>query len=421
MPQRMLVQKTRELQTLVEINRAIAGSSDRQALFSRIAAEAKTLFELDGVVIRLIDGGELACAAYAGRKELARPRTESLGGQSLGAAIAGESRAVAVGGGARDGAAPAAYLKFIARLGCRSMIGAPVKSGDRVIGALIGLGEKEREFHAGQIDFWIALADQAAIAAGKCALAEEAARRSDEVARARAETEQAHRAKATFMSAVSHELRTPLQVIIGSADLLKDGIVGQTKEEQARFLGAIAHHAEMLDGMIGKVLMVAKSDAKQTKLDISTAGIEEVMQNVLRYADRTNRNNRLEFAWTADGEIPPLTTDVAKLEEILKNLVSNACKFTLKGRIDVRVADRKSKKRVEFSVADTGIGIEEGDRETIFDEFYQARQSQQTEQGGIGLGLAIVKRYLALLQGDIRVESRPGKGTTFTFSLPYSI
>jgi signal transduction histidine kinase len=109
-----------------------------------------------------------------------------------------------------------------------------------------------------------------------------------------------------------------------------------------------------------------------------------------------------------------------KLEEILQNLIGNAHKFTPRGNIEIRVRNLKEKKRVEFAVADTGIGIEEKDLGRIFEEFHQLREAHTGNFDGFGLGLNIVKKYLELMQGDIRVESQPGIGTTFTFTLPYS-
>jgi signal transduction histidine kinase len=119
--------------------------------------------------------------------------------------------------------------------------------------------------------------------------------------------------------------------------------------------------------------------------------------------------------------VPPVTTDPIKLEEILQNLIANACKFTPKGRIDVRVRNLLDRDRVQFSVADTGIGIESEDVRRIFQEFEQIKEAHTGQFDGVGLGLSIVKKYLDLLDGEIRVESEPGRGSIFTFSIPRSL
>jgi signal transduction histidine kinase len=120
-------------------------------------------------------------------------------------------------------------------------------------------------------------------------------------------------------------------------------------------------------------------------------------------------------------DLPAIVTDVTKLEEILQNLIGNAFKFTPRGRIEVRVRNIRELNRIEFSVADTGIGIEKHDVDRIFRAFEQIREAHTGDFNGVGLGLNIVKKYLDLMHGDIRVESHPGEGSTFTFSVPHSI
>jgi signal transduction histidine kinase len=129
----------------------------------------------------------------------------------------------------------------------------------------------------------------------------------------------------------------------------------------------------------------------------------------------------LQVSWDVEPDLPTIVTDVTKLEEILQNLVGNAFKFTPRGRIAVRVRNVPELKRVEFTVADTGIGIEAEDVERIFSAFEQIKEAHTGDFNGVGLGLNIVKKYLELMKGDIHVESQPGEGSTFTFSVPHSI
>jgi signal transduction histidine kinase len=114
-------------------------------------------------------------------------------------------------------------------------------------------------------------------------------------------------------------------------------------------------------------------------------------------------------------------TDSLKLEEILQNLIGNAFKFTPKGYIEVRVNNRPDQDRVEFTVADTGIGIAVEDQAKIFNAFEQLKDAHTGHFNGVGLGLNIVRRYLDLMQGEISVESQPGQGSKFTFSVPRSL
>ena len=156
-------------------------------------------------------------------------------------------------------------------------------------------------------------------------------------------------------------------------------------------------------------------------LHLSTFDVSEVVTHVQNYAEQLNHNDRVEIRWQAEPDLPPLTTDALKLEEILQNLIGNAYKFTPRGSIEVGVRGLQEEKLIEFVVADTGIGIGESDLGKIFDEFHQLEDAHTGTYSGVGLGLSIVKKYLELMRGQIRVESQPGVGTTFTFTLPYSV
>ncbi|HEX7230576.1 MAG TPA: ATP-binding protein, partial [Candidatus Binatia bacterium] len=127
------------------------------------------------------------------------------------------------------------------------------------------------------------------------------------------------------------------------------------------------------------------------------------------------------LSWDIEPDLPKIITDVTKLEEILQNLISNAFKFTPQGRIEVRVRNRADSGRIEFTIADTGIGIEPQDMDRIFGAFEQIREAHTGEYNGVGLGLNIVKKYLELMKGEIHVESHPGEGSKFIFSLPHSV
>jgi signal transduction histidine kinase len=149
--------------------------------------------------------------------------------------------------------------------------------------------------------------------------------------------------------------------------------------------------------------------------------VEELLGQLTGQVESLNRNKSLEFGWHFEPGIPPLATDALKLEEILQNLVGNSIKFTPAGRVDIKVRDLAQQRRVEFTVSDTGIGIEENELERIFNAFEQGKDAHTGNLEGVGLGLSIVKKYLQLMRGEIRVTSCLGKGSTFTFTIPYSL
>ena len=173
--------------------------------------------------------------------------------------------------------------------------------------------------------------------------------------------------------------------------------------------------------MINDVLSLSRIEARKMSLDLATVEVEELIEHARHQVEQINRDGRLEVNWDVDETVPPITTDPIKLEEILQNLIANACKFTPRGRIDVQVRNLRDRDRVQFSVADTGIGIESEDVRRIFQEFEQIKEAHTGQFDGVGLGLSIVKKYLDLLDGEIRVESEPGHGSIFTFTIPRSL
>jgi two-component system, NarL family, sensor histidine kinase BarA len=235
------------------------------------------------------------------------------------------------------------------------------------------------------------------------------------------ELQEANRAKSEFISAMSHELRTPLNVIMGNAELTGNGFFGDINAAQKKAMTQIQHHSQFLLKLVNDVLALSRLDAKKMSMDLATVDIDEVIAHVKSQAEQLNRLNRLQVFWDIEQDLPNIVTDVTKLEEILQNLLGNAFKFTPRGRIEVRVRNIQELNRIEFSIADTGIGIEPHDVDRIFRAFEQIREAHTGDFNGVGLGLNIVKKYLDLMHGDIRVESQPGEGSTFTFSVPHSI
>jgi signal transduction histidine kinase len=220
---------------------------------------------------------------------------------------------------------------------------------------------------------------------------------------------------------MSHELRTPLHIIGGNVDLIQDGFFGSVNDDQKEALRKVSRNAGVLLKMINDLLTLSRLEARKMPLDISEVEVGEIIANARAHVEQINRDNHLDVRWDVDATIPQLSTDAIKLEEILQNLIGNAFKFTPKGSIEVRVRNLAAENRVQFSVSDTGIGIRAEHLDRIFNEFEQVKDSDIGRFDGVGLGLSIVKKYLDLMNGDIQVESEPGKGTTFTFTVPASV
>jgi signal transduction histidine kinase len=297
----------------------------------------------------------------------------------------------------------------------------PIKAKQRSIGAIMCNSKVSLRLTLDEVQLIESMADQIGVAVENANLFYEARRKSAELEQANIELVEANRAKADFLAAMSHELRTPLNVIIGNADLIRDGMFGDITEKQKIAMEKILHYSETLLKLINDVLTLTRVEAQKASLKVSTFDVGEIIAHAQSYVEHLNRDGHLKVLWHVERGLPPMTTDALKLEEILQNLIGNAFKFTPKGRIEVRVQDLRGNGRIEFSVADTGIGIANHELDKIFEQFHQLGEAHTGTYSGVGLGLNIVKRYVEVMQGKIRVESAPGRGSTFIFELPYSI
>ncbi|HEX6437885.1 MAG TPA: GAF domain-containing protein [Candidatus Binatia bacterium] len=309
----------------------------------------------------------------------------------------------------------------IVSLGFQAAAAFPIVVKESIAGTLHVVSRAKRHFSQDEQQLIQSIAQEIGVAVENARLFAEVKKTTSELEKTNQELLDATRAKSEFISAMSHELRTPLHVIIGNADLAQDEFFGPLNADQKTALQKILRNSRVLLKMINDVLSLSRIEARKMSLDLATVEIEELIEHARHQVEQINRDGRLEVNWDIDENLPPVTTDPIKLEEILQNLIANACKFTPKGQVDVRVRTLMDRDRVQFSVADTGIGIEAEDVRRIFQEFEQIKEAHTGQFDGVGLGLSIVKKYLDLLDGEIRVESQPGQGSIFTFSIPRSL
>ena len=246
-------------------------------------------------------------------------------------------------------------------------------------------------------------------------------RKVDELAQANMALFEMNRLKSDFLATMSHELRTPLNSIIGFSEVLSG--TEQLGDRHRRYASNIQSSGRMLLSMINDILDLAKIESGKMEVrseDFSIRDVCEGLTNLCRpVAERKNITMECRF----DEAIPLLRQDPGKLKQILYNLLSNAIKFTPEGgRVTLRA--RAEGRFVVVEVEDTGIGIAEDDRETIFEKFRQAKLPGQgetvltREHQGTGLGLSIVRELTKLLGGDVHLDSQPGQGSTFTIRVP---
>lgn len=224
--------------------------------------------------------------------------------------------------------------------------------------------------------------------------------------------------KTKFLSNVSHEFRTPLNSIISLSRLLMDRIDGDLTSEQFKQIRYIESSARDLQEMVNDLLDLAKVEAGKIRIRTKRFEVHELfsaLKGMLK--PLLTDNNSLDLVFEDVRDICPLHTDEGKISQILRNLISNALKFTPEGSVTVS-AHAVSDQLVRFSVADTGIGIPPEHRETIFKEFSQIDNPLQEKHRGTGLGLPLCRNLAMLLGGQITLESEPGRGSTFFLTVP---
>ncbi len=239
--------------------------------------------------------------------------------------------------------------------------------------------------------------------------------------RARELTEAA-RDKSQFMVNVTHELRTPLHGILGLGDLLRDGVYGPVTERQIASLQDIDLSARSLLELIDTLLLLARAEAARVEVTVAPVVIAEVVDRVVTAGRWMLGRRVLTVDVDVAAGLPEVSTDRAKLAQILMNLLANAIKFTPDGgRVVVAARGAGAGDGVEIAVTDTGIGIPVEEQRRIFDDFHQVDGSSSRAYGGVGVGLALARTLAHMLEGDVRVESAVGKGSTFTVRVPFRL
>ena len=246
-------------------------------------------------------------------------------------------------------------------------------------------------------------------------LAAKVNRMSDELQRVYRELELASEHKSQFVANMSHELRTPLNAIIGFSEVLHEQMFGELNERQLAYVDDVLEAGKHLLSLINDVLDLAKIEAGRMELELSQVAVPEVLRSAVSLHSERARREGIDLSLTTEPEEITITADERRVRQVVFNLVSNAVKFTpAQGRIDISA--RVDDGHVEVAVADTGPGISAEDLEAIFEEFEQTAEGRQAE--GTGLGLPLSRKLVELHGGRLWVESEPGRGSTFRFTLP---
>lgn len=245
----------------------------------------------------------------------------------------------------------------------------------------------------------------------------------DQLAQLNMQLYEMNRVKSDFMATMSHELRTPLNSILGFSDVL--GSIESLDDKQKRYVENIQKSGRLLLEMINNVLDLAKIESGKMQVRLTEFSIHQIVDAQCELARPLTEKKNIDLEAIVPPDLPSMTQDQTRVQQIINNLLSNAIKFTPEGgRIKVTVG-RTEQKEFVLEVIDTGVGISEEDQQAIFEKFRQGQTASPTgeaitrEYSGTGLGLSIVKELCKLLEGEVLVRSELGTGSTFTVSLPW--
>ncbi len=230
---------------------------------------------------------------------------------------------------------------------------------------------------------------------------------------------QADHLKSEFLSTMSHELRTPLNVILGYTELLAEDTFGPLQDEQRDTVGRVHDSACSLLELINATLDVNRIEAGRLPVQLAEVSLRDLFDEARAELEQLPHAPDVFLRWDVAVGNTPVRTDASKLKIILKNLVGNAFKFTASGQVRLQVSYDARATRLRLCVADTGSGIHPDDLGHVFEMFRQVGTGH--ERGGVGLGLYIVKRFVEQLAGEVSVASTPGRGSTFSVSLPAAV
>ena len=308
-----------------------------------------------------------------------------------------------------EGAYTGPLQKATMQAGALAVLAVPLMREERILGSLVVTRNSVGEFPTEIVDLLQTFAAQSTLAIQNARLFREIEQKSREL-------QVASQHKSQFLANMSHELRTPLNAILGYTELIVDQIYGPVPDKIRDVLERVQKSGRHLLSLINDVLDLSKIEAGQLTLSLNDYTFEEAAQSVATSVGSLAAEKKLHLLVDVPPGLPVGRGDERRITQVLLNLVGNAIKFTDAGEVAVRVKVRDA--MFEVSVADTGPGIREEDRQKIFEEFQQVDSSSTKTKGGTGLGLAIAKRIVEMHGGRLWVESTVGKGSTFFFSIP---
>jgi GAF domain-containing protein len=413
-----LARSVQELTALGEVGRAVSSTLDLETVLTTIVSRAVELSGASGGVIYEYDEASQEFHLRATHRmeeelvELLRAAPIRLGEGTTGQAAAARAPVQVADILGEQQYGVTRVRSVMARLGYRAVLAVPLLLEQRILGALTVWRQQPGAFPGEVVRLLQTFAAQSVLAIQNARLFRELEEKGRQL-------EVASRHKSQFLANMSHELRTPMNAILGYSELMLDQIYGEVPPKIREVMERIDKSGRHLLGLINDVLDLSKIEAGQLTLNLAEYSLKEVVQTVFTAVESLAAEKKLALKVAVAPDLPRGRGDERRLAQVLLNLVGNALKFTEAG--EVRIEAWAAAGAFAVSVADTGPGIAEADQARIFEEFQQADTSSTRKKGGTGLGLSIAKRIVELHGGRLWVESHPGQGSTFTFTVPIRV
>jgi len=413
---RELAESVEEMKALGEVGQAVSSTLDLQTVLSTIVGRAVQLSGTDCGIIYEYDEPTQEFhlrASYQMEQELvdAYQATPLRLGQGATGRAAETRVPVQIADLRQEQEfATRGMRPILSRLGYQSLLAVPLLLERKIMGALTIYRRETGSFAPEIVNLLRTFATQSVLAIQNARLFREIEAKGRQI-------EAANRHKSEFLANVSHELRTPLNAIIGFSEVLGERMFGELNEKQAEYTEDILSSGRHLLSLINDILDLSKIEAGRMELELTKFDLPSAVENALILVRERATRHGIKLERAIDDRLGDFTGDERKVKQILVNLLSNSVKFTPEGG-KIHVNASLNNGSVIISIADTGIGIAKEDQEAIFEEFRQVGTNYAQKREGTGLGLTLTRKFVEMHGGKIWVESEPGKGSTFTFTLP---
>jgi signal transduction histidine kinase/DNA-binding response OmpR family regulator len=395
-----------EVDSLYRVASTVAASFDREKIAEEIEQAAREVLRVDTTQIISIDSNN----QFETEPDLAALLADRIAHGIFEQGIS-----------LTDQECPPAFVEWAEQRSINSFAIVPGIANGRLVCVLLAHNNDTLyEFHASALRFMQALAGQCALALSNATLFAQLQQNNLEVQATNRRLRELDRLRTQFLSIATHELRTPLTIIMGYNTMLADSLLERATPDEKELLGESVSACQRLIRMVNSMLDITQIEAGKMRIDFQSTDLPGLINNIVGLFQSEAAKSEIHLGVDLPARMPRLLLDADRLEQVVINLVGNALKFTNEGgKVHVSLRYMPEAETVQIAVSDTGVGIAPEDHELIFDEFAQLeKQASKRHREGTGLGLAIVKRIVEAHAGTVAVDSTPGKGSTFTVTLP---